>query len=733
MLRMKLLRRLTCFLCLFWIISVSFATVSAAEPTYLLIIHQIRGNEQCCRPGSPDMARMINDDKRFINLPLSWALRYDVLTDDEAVVSFTNLPKIQTLGMLLEITPKLASASGVVYKGDAEGLDWQNARQAFLIGYTQIERKKLIDTVCKAFYDRFQFYPTFTVSWMIDSWSLGYLRETYGVRLHELTKEQYETDGYTLSGGVFNLPYWPLRSHPLVPAKNKSEQLDLLIVRQTISDIEKNYGSVHSFYTSQPNDYLVNPQPTDFNYFTKLLDQVAAQSVEQQFAVIGLENSLEWRDYKEEYMNQLAYIADKQKSRVVQPVSPYEYYTLYRNTHALNPNRLLKSETFPESGVMWYFGQDYRARLEIWEEGLVLTDLRIYTQLTDPYQQEPAAVSKSYWIMPYLIDSSQMGMELSSSKSENSYHNNSIRNDTGAARFGMVIAKKIKEVNQESDGTVMLTSETGHVRLSPNVIEIESSTSPHLLPPIQMTLSQLLDINSDQYVIFAGHPRFFLKPYRDKKRVDLGWENQALEQVMMATVLQTATGWRFIPNRDLTLLQLESLSSIFQPDRATLPFDPQISTIFWHNQEAIAGKSPVRLFIDPRNSLNRPVAVKSMTASVDSTAGIEVVTPHSFTSKMESFLIEFTSSQKSQGQVRVSIDGNIIPNQPTIRFYPNCRELLVECVKSIEELLGFTKIVWREKSQKYEVEINVSRQKFERQVRTMFEQIKLRFPKNTLW
>jgi len=144
---------------------------------------------------------------------------------------------------------------------------------------------------------------------MIDSWSLNYVRDQYGVRVHELTKEQYETDSYTLYGGIFNLPYFASRNHLLLPATTAD---GMMIMRQTVSDIDRNYGSSKAHFTSQPNDYLENPDKTDFSYFENLLNMAENQNENSKFALLGLENSLSMQTYQEEFITQLQFISEKQ-------------------------------------------------------------------------------------------------------------------------------------------------------------------------------------------------------------------------------------------------------------------------------------------------------------------------------------------------------------------------------------------------------------------------------------
>src|SRR3989338_6866456 len=108
------------------------------------------------------------------------------------------------------------------------------------------------------------------------------MKKTYGVRIHELTKEQYETDSYTLDGGIFNAPYYPSSNHPLIPGSG-TDKLNLVMVRQTISNLLLNYGSSRAYYTSQPNDYLESKEGLDISYFHKLIDETINQPSEFQF------------------------------------------------------------------------------------------------------------------------------------------------------------------------------------------------------------------------------------------------------------------------------------------------------------------------------------------------------------------------------------------------------------------------------------------------------------------
>lgn len=661
----------------------------ASEKLPVLIINQIRGSESCCLPGSGELLQKINEQEKLKSLPIAHALRFDVLKNEELLKSFKELPGVQTKGALLEITPELASASGVLYKGKADGSNWHHARNAFLIGYSPDERRKLIDTYMTEFRRQFNGLPFFTVSWMIDSWSLNYLHDSYGVRVHEITKEQYETDSYTLYGGVFNLPYIASDTHPLIPQFSGD---GMLMMRQTISDIDKNYGSFQSYFTSQPNDYVANPQKADVNYFKSLLDA-------NQFALLGLENSEKLTGFHEEYVKQLHLIVDRQASGELEVVSPADYNNKYRS-EALKQGPTLKSPQFPQSGAFYYFGKNYRVRMENWDGKLVLTDLRVFpSSVTDPYVEKAATVSRAYWIAPYILDSSQQFTVL---EKDVKYEGNPVRRDAAVSRFGIQLTASLPtEVTQNGEVVRFKSGETAHIELTPTGIQLFSREDDiSFKDPIALSLTQLLEMNTPQYVFFDRHPRFFLFPNKNAGLVQMGWENDSREPVVLGSFTKSENTWK-IEVADISQTEVNSLSSIFQPDRSSLKVDLSASVFYWNNTEAISGRNPLRLYVDPRNSLDRPVIISSFSASVDN-ADFVVTQPEKLETLLEPFFIDITSDNSGEGLVKLTVDGAILSESTRVRFFTDCTKNIIYCATHTDELIGFGKVLFKEKKVEYE-------------------------------
>ena len=162
------------------------------------------------------------------NLPATWPVTYDVLLKKDFVKELKSLPDNQELGLFLEVGPKLAADAGVVYtKSDS----WHRANSLFLSGYTQEDRKKLIDTYFSTFKKIFGYYPKSVGAWWVDSYSLDYMQEKYGITGVLGMSDQYNLDGYSLWGTWWSVPYYPSRFNAAVPAQTEKNKLTVVTQR----------------------------------------------------------------------------------------------------------------------------------------------------------------------------------------------------------------------------------------------------------------------------------------------------------------------------------------------------------------------------------------------------------------------------------------------------------------------------------------------------------------------
>lgn len=388
----------------------SLTLAQSDQPARILFINQVRG-EECCDIGSLDHLKMQIKTFQNTKLPATFVIRYDALTDPQFQSVLKTLDKKQfELGLFLEITPQLAQDSGVEYHGTPQ--TWYQAQFSYTPGYSLQDRQKIIDHLFTTFKDIFNEYPKTTTGWFIDTDTINYMHDTYQTQVHQLTKEQWETDSYTLSGGPFHYPYLASRNWAFLPNPDKSTQPPenaTLIVRQTVADPLYTFGDHDSAFTSQPNDYVRDGK--DFSYFQKLIDQTLQQNQNPyRFAVLGLENSMD-TTYQEEFAHQIQYIVDSsEKMPEMSVLKASDFYQEFlekwssQRVSAIRGTDLVHN--LPISAI-WINTPNYRLRLLKKDQQIMITDLRIYNaKLTDPYHHFVARAN-GFWISPFLIDASR--------------------------------------------------------------------------------------------------------------------------------------------------------------------------------------------------------------------------------------------------------------------------------------------------------------------------------------
>ena len=389
------------FLSFFFLFSRSLKA-QEKQPHYTLILNQVRASE-CCDAGNLQFFQTQLTELNHLKLKANFALRFDVLSDEGYLALVEKNPG-QDYGALLEITPQLAASAGVNYKGNEN--NWYEAQNVFLIGYTREERQKLIDTYMQQFREKLGNYPQFSSAWMIDNWSLQYLKSEYGVVAHQITREQFGTDSYTLYGGPLHYPYWPSDNWAMIPdGKNLSMPL---IIRQTIMDPVFCYGDKTDSYTSQPNDYLLRQD--NLNYFKYLFAQAHQQNNAYTFALIGLENSM-GEAAQQEFRRQLAVVKtwqeENSEENLVLGVKDFVAY-LESASNSLLTVYAGQSQKDSTEAAWWINTNSYRARLRLSDGVLAISDLRLYdARFSDPYSEDSAG-SLGWWVVPFAIDGSRI-------------------------------------------------------------------------------------------------------------------------------------------------------------------------------------------------------------------------------------------------------------------------------------------------------------------------------------
>lgn len=300
------------------------------------------------------------------NLEATWMVRFDALKNNEVESFLKGLNPKQEVGVFLEITPTLAADAQVIYNQSA---NWHYAKSVLVTGYSQVDRKKLIDTVMAQFKQVFGKYPKSVGAWWIDAYSLQYMKDKYQIEVNMDVSDQFSTDGYQVWGQYWSSPFYPSKRNALMPSSSEGEKIGVVTIQWALRDPFNGYGNgvFESTYSVQANDYVLHGLGVD--YFEKLVAVYPE-------ATVGLENDFDWNKYGGEYSKQVNYVANLKNSQVV---TMQHFGQNYRNFNPkMSPKLTIYSDDALGSGgkALWYQTDKYRVGLFVSSEGVVIRDLR---------------------------------------------------------------------------------------------------------------------------------------------------------------------------------------------------------------------------------------------------------------------------------------------------------------------------------------------------------------------
>ena len=654
-------------LCFFSTQSVAFA--AEIIPRYTVIINQVRGTE-CCDPGSVGAFVRQQQELQLRSLPATFTLRYDALIDLDFVVAIKKYPEFE-YGGLLEITPALAAAAGVTYRGTPE--NWFEAQHVFLVGYSSEERAALIRAFMTEFKNVFGEYPKTTTAWMIDPVSLKILHDQYGVKVHEITREQFGTDSYTLYGGPPHYPYWSAPDWALMPSVVTDHSP--LIVRQTITDPVFNYGDQTSAFTSQPNDYLLRGATTE--YFSHLFFQAhdQPQSNGYTFTMLGIENSLT-EENQQEFSNQLDVIAEWQATTKGEVLTANSFYSWLR----VQPARKIfvytgTSQTDAAEQAWWITTARYRARLRLSDGVFSLTDLRVYDEnFSDPYA-DVRAKSMGWWIVPFVLD----GSRSTSTQVGQAARNDVLKNRPSSyppVNFWQ-LASEVDAVTVEESESSLLVNANGEsvIRFSPNSFEIFESTGGRFVPSQPVTgMSWLTD---------AGQA---------------AWGFAEIENTFSS----------FAVPELLTTERLHQKRLLF-PEIQFSAVDTQKTTLYINNRYAIAGRNPARLVLYPRDAENFPVLLQN---PPEISLSVTEATVSSLPAHGSNGMIFIDITSQLPMRIDATISAGDFTQLETVYLAPNCLKHILYCLRHPKQATWFVRSVFDDKLRFFEEKKQLEEQLF---------------------
>lgn len=303
------------------------------------------------RKAHEEPSRFIQDDfdtiqkqiqvVRQYGLPATYALKYDALTDERyQKLLLENADPQDEISAWWEITGDLCEKAGVRFRGKVSEEFDERVNSAYSIGYEPEERKRLVDAYMDTFHSVFGRYPRSIGSWVLDTVTLEYAAQKYGITAGATCRDQIGTDGFTLWGGYPNGVYYPSRRNENIPAQAAENQLSVPVFRllgpDPIYNFEQNlrpdlYGMV---FTLEPA-WLTG---RDMNWVSWMFNNLTEEdALGIGYAQVGQENNFLWENIGPGYIPQLDYLARLAKEGRIRVETMADSGAWFRRKYRLTP------------------------------------------------------------------------------------------------------------------------------------------------------------------------------------------------------------------------------------------------------------------------------------------------------------------------------------------------------------------------------------------------------------
>ncbi len=234
-------------------------------------------------------------------------LQYDAMLRDDIMAATATADRSKTeFGVWIEIVKPLCEAVGIKWRGRKDwAWDWWVC-PGFLESYTLEQRAKLIDELFRLFKEKFGAYPQSVGSWVMDAWSIGYMKEKYGIVAVCVCREEDVTDAYGLRGGYSNGGYYPSKLNMLSAASDMANAVKVPVFKMLTPDPIYNYGFKYNFLdtrTGKSRRHVVTLEPAGLGKIPYIVDwYFRAYSdprgmLNLSYMQTGQENSFGWSEY----------------------------------------------------------------------------------------------------------------------------------------------------------------------------------------------------------------------------------------------------------------------------------------------------------------------------------------------------------------------------------------------------------------------------------------------------
>lgn len=547
-----LIKLFSCFFIFF--LSFQFTKEAYALETQpsILVVNPVRISSYNKDPGA-SISSQYRIIKEF-DFSSTWLLTPDSMNVEAVTQAVSKFNEKQELGIFFEINEETAKGALVPYiKPD----HWHFARSLFLVGYETQDRIKLIDYSFENFKSKFGFYPKSVGGWWIDSYSLNYMKEKYGIVAYLNCNDQWGTDTYTLWGQPWGVPYYPSRLHSGIPGDGDGK-IDVVAVSWAAREPERGYSS--SLYSTQ--DYFTLPEKLETKYFEELLRLYLFGQNAPGSIVVGLESDFTPETYKGEFLSQMN-VVKKLLNESVSTQTMSSFSDMYRQNYKEMKSSTVSSKV-TDKKYSWFQSNKYRVGFFEETNSLSIFDLRNYSdQITEPYLNTPLRENELVINVPASLDSRLDAEDVWKVDGENA----KIKTFDDYFEVAGVVTDTIPRVLHESPYFTLVPIENG-VRVIPhtNVGNIEGGVTLLAIRPEVLSVIQskkfflgfiLLVIAVAIIARKSGHPRIVI----------------VLFSFLSIIFLVSSLGKYFVTNGELAALEFlksQPEGMVLVPDRTCL-------------------------------------------------------------------------------------------------------------------------------------------------------------------
>ncbi len=344
------------------------------------------------------------------DFPATFLFQYDALINPKyQKLMKSRLDTQCEIGAWWEITQPHVEAAGIIWRGKHPWVSTANI--AFTTGYTPQEREKLVDVYMTRFREIYGYYPKSVGSWFIDSHTLAYMYEKYGIVASCNCKDQVGTDGYTLWGGYWNQAYYPSRSNAYMPAQSENGQIPVPIFRMLGSDPMYQYDT--GIGTDRQGVISLEPvypksgkNKTWVEYFLESI--VNQPCLAFNYAQAGQENSFTWDLMGEGLEMQFPIFDSLRKARKIRMETLEKSGLWFKKQFSVTPATAVTTLTdIHNEGnkTVWYNSRYYRANL-FWEkDGFRFRDIHLFDEkFESPYLKTPGTGGQFLYFTLPIVD-----------------------------------------------------------------------------------------------------------------------------------------------------------------------------------------------------------------------------------------------------------------------------------------------------------------------------------------